>query len=81
MSQILQKNVSHLEKWVTLKKCATVGKWVTFKEMCHIWKNGSHLKLCVTVGKMGQILQKNVSQLEKWVTLKKCATVRKMGHN
>ena len=33
--------------------------------MCHSWKSGSQLKI--------------VSQLEKWVTPKKCVTVGKMG--
>ena len=52
--------------------------------MSHFWKNGLHLKI-VAVGKMGRtiknILQlKNESLLKKWVTLKKCVFVEKMGH-
>ena len=53
--------------------------------MNHIWKNGSRLKTCVTVEKNESHLKmchtwengsqlKNVSQLEKWVTFKKCGS-------
>ena len=47
--------------------------------MYHSWKHGSHLKYSVTVKNMGHT-QKEVSLLEKWVTLKKCVTFEKMGH-
>ena len=60
-------NMSHLEKWVTFKKCVKVKKIGHSEKMFHTWKNGSHLR--------------SVSQLENWVTLiKKCFTVWKADH-
>ena len=59
--------MSHLEKWVTFKKCVKVKKIGHSEKMFHTWKNGSHLR--------------SVSQLENWVTLiKKCFTVWKADH-
>ena len=58
------KNVSQLEKWVTLRK------------MCHNWKNVfnlekcAHLENCIRIGKMCHNWE-NGSQLEKYVTLGK----------
>ena len=59
--------------------------------MYHSWKHGSHLKYSVTVKNMGHT-QKEVSLLEKWVTLqtmchscknkshlKKCGLVKQLG--
>ena len=45
--------------------CHFGEKIVTHKHMFHNWKNGSHLK--------------NVLQLEKWVTFRKCITGGKTG--
>ena len=44
-----QKNVSHLEKWVTLGKMANTGK------------SGSHLEKWIKLGKMSNTFPKNGS--------------------
>ena len=63
------KNVSQLEKFVTVRKmCHT-------RKMCCSKKNGSHLGTRVTVRKMCHSW-KNLSQLEKCVTRGKCVAVR-----
>ena len=76
------KNVSHLEKWVTVGKIGHISKngshlekWVTLGKMCYTWKHVSHLEKCVFLGglhtwKNGSHLL-NGSHLEKWVTLGK----------
>ena len=89
------KNKLQLEKWVTLKKmcyswkiwshlkkCVVVQKMGHTGKMCHRWKNRSHKK-CVTIGKMGLKMGRNLKMfhwLRKWVTNKKCASVKKMAY-
>ena len=50
-----------------LRSMSQLETFFTVEKMYHNWKNGSHLKKCVTIGKMGQ-------------SLKMCA-LAKMGHN
>ena len=48
--------------------------------MYHSWKHGSHLKYSVTVKNMGHT-QKEVSLLEKWVTLQTmCHSCKNKSH-
>ena len=66
----------------TLKKCVVVQKMGHTGKMCHRWKNRSHKK-CVTIGKMGLKMGRNLKMfhwLRKWVTNKKCASVKKMAY-
>ena len=82
------KNISYLEKWVTLSKMG--HSW----QKSQIYKNVSHLKYekrvrlenwsrlgkWVTLGKMGHTW-KNISYMKKWVTLGKIVTLEKNAHN
>ena len=71
-------------------------KQITLHHIVSLLQNKSHLKKCVTVKKMGHTwkkcgenfgenfslghIEKNVLQLQKWVTLKICFTLGEMGH-
>ena len=48
--------------------------------MLHTWKNWSHLKKCLTIGKMGRTWEEIGRTWKKWSRVEKLATIGKMGH-
>jgi len=66
------KNELHLEKWVSLGKMGHIWKNVTMEKWVKLGRKGHTCKKWVA-------LQKNGSQFEEKVTVKKWVTFKKMG--
>ena len=68
-----------------LKNVSKLNKWVTLKTLCPSGKNGSQRKYVAQLEKWITLINKghtwsplkNVSHLKEWVILKKCVTVGK----
>ena len=69
----------------TYKNVSKLNKWVTLKTLCPSGKNGSQRKYVAQLEKWITLINKghtwsplkNVSHLKEWVILKKCVTVGK----
>ena len=66
-------NVSHLQKFNTLKKCVTLSK------MCHTYNNVSQLQKCVTITNMCHTF-KNVSHFQKCLTITTVSLLKNTSH-